>query len=224
MFYFDPLYMFVTLVGLLFSLWASGKVKWAFAKYSKLPDTSGLSGKEVAELMLRRQGIGEVSVGTTHSKGLFGLQGDGVLDDHYDPIHKAVRLSPAVYEGKSQAAVAIAAHEVGHAIQHTKAYSLFKLRSTIAPVAATGSQIGFYLLFSLAVIFQIITVPVEWDASKRAKTLLTEYGIVQKGGDAVGVAKVLNAAALTYVAAASAAIMNLLYFLLRSGLLGGRRN
>jgi len=241
MFYFDPLYMMVTLVALGFSLWASGKVKWAIAKYSKIPNSRGMTGADVAHAILDHQELSQVQVSPTRTHQWMGIGGDGIMDDHYDPRAKAVRLSPEVYYGKTQAAVAIAAHEVGHAIQHSKAYAPFQLRQTLAPAAAFGSNISFFLiflgfmmhalsmvkvgivLFSIAVVFQFITLPVEWDASQRAKRLLQDYGIVQ-GDESRGVAKVLNAAALTYVAAAAAALLNLLYLLFRTGLLGGRRN
>lgn len=241
MFWFDPLYLLVTLVALGLSLWATSKVKWAFAKYSKIPAYSGLTGAEVAQRILDAQGVPDVRIETTRHHQILGFGGDGILDDHYDPRSKTVRLSPQIFQGTSQAAVAIAAHEVGHAIQHAKAYAPFKLRSVIAPVAAFGSSmayvfilIGFManaftllklgiLFFSLAVAFQFVTLPVEIDASHRAKKLLAEYGMVAPQ-DAKGVAGVLNAAAWTYVAAAAAALLELLYLLYRTGLLGGRRN
>lgn len=240
-FYFDPLYMVITLVALGFSLWATAKVKTTFAKYSKLPASGGVTGAAVAKEILNRNGITNVTVEETQSRQFFGLGGDGILDDHYDPRIKKVKLSPQVYHGTSQAAVAIAAHEVGHAIQHARAYAPFALRNLIAPAAAFGSNFAYIfiflgllmhafawikigiLLFTIAVVFQFITLPVEWDASARAKKLLWEHGIVQ-GPERQGVAAVLNAAALTYVAAAAAALLNLLYLLLRTGLLGGRRN
>lgn len=241
MFWFDPLYMLVTLAALGFSLWATAKVKWAFAKYSKMPAYSGLTGAEVARRILEAQGIVDVSIEPTQHRQILGFGGDGILDDHYDPRSKTVRLSPQIFQGTSQAAVAIAAHEVGHAIQHAKAYAPFKLRSVIAPAAAFGSSmayifilIGFFanaltmlklgiLFFSLAVAFQFVTLPVEIDASARAKRLLFEYGMIAPQ-DSKGVAGVLNAAAWTYVAAAAAALLELLYLLFRAGLLGGRRN
>lgn len=241
MFYFDPLYMLVTLVALGFSLWATAKVKWAFAKYSKLPAYSGLTGFDVAKRILEAQGISDVRVEGTKHHQILGFGGDGILDDHYDPRSKTVRLSPSVYGGSSQASVAIAAHEVGHAIQHAKAFAPFKLRTVIAPAAAFGSSMGYIfiligffvnafsviklgiLFFSLAVAFQFITLPVEIDASNRAKRLLSEYGMIAPQ-DSKGVAGVLNAAAWTYVAAAAAALLELLYLLYRTGLLGGRRN
>src|SRR3989338_3313580 len=177
MFYFDPLYMVITLVGLVFSLWATGRVKWAFAKYSKIPANSGLTGAEIARKILETQGIGDVPVETTRSHQFLGMGGDGILDDHYDPRIKTVRLSPQVYQGTSQAAVTIAAHEVGHAIQHARAYAPFKLRNVIAPAAALGSNLAYFFLligfllhsmsmiklgilaFGLGVVFMFVTLP-----------------------------------------------------------------
>ncbi|MBI4124913.1 MAG: zinc metallopeptidase [Deltaproteobacteria bacterium] len=240
MFYFDPLYMMVMLVGLGLSLWATAKVKSNFAKYSKLPAAAGLSGAEVARRILEQQGIQDVQVEVTGGHQFLGMGGDGILDDHYDPRVKKVRLSSHVYQGTSQAAVAIAAHETGHAIQHARAYAPFKVRSVLAPAASLGSNLAYFFLligflmhsmsmiklgilaFGLGVVFMFVTLPVEWDASNRAKKLLSEYGLVSTQ-DSKGVAAVLNAAALTYVAAAAAALLNLLYYLFRSGLLGGRR-
>ncbi|MDO8493802.1 MAG: zinc metallopeptidase [Deltaproteobacteria bacterium] len=240
MFYFDPLYMVMMVAGLVMSLWATTKVKSNFAKYSKIPSSGGLTGAEVARRILQANGIHDVEVEPTRSHQFLGMGGDGIIDDHYDPRTKKVRLSPQVFEGNSQAAIGIAAHEVGHAIQHAVGYSAFKLRSTIAPAAALGSNMSYFflmfgfifhsmgmikigiLMFSIAVVFQFITLPVEFDASRRAKKLLVQYNLAS-GSDAVGVAKVLDAAALTYVAAAAAALLNLIYFLIRSGLLNNRR-
>lgn len=242
MFYFDPLYTMVMLLGLGLALLASGRVKVAFAKYSRIPNASGLTGAEVARQILEAQGITNVQVEATRSRQFLGMGGDGILDDHYDPRTKTVRLSPQNYNGRSQAAIGIAAHEVGHAIQHAKAYAPFATRQAIAPAAAVGSNMAYFflmmgffmhsmgmlkigiLMFAVAVAFQFITLPVEFDASRRAKLLLAETGIANSD-DSKGVAVVLNAAALTYVAAAAAALLNLLYFMFRSGLLGGgRRN
>lgn len=240
MFYFDPLYMIVMGIGLVLSLWATGKVKFNFAKYSKIAASSGLTGAQVAEKILQQQGISGVRVEQTQGGNFLGMKGDGILDDHYDPRDRTVRLSPQIYEGNSQAAVAIAAHEVGHAIQHAEGYGAFKLRSSMAPVATLGSNFSYFLLFlgfilhslmmvklgillfAIAVAFQFVTLPVEFDASRRAKKWLASYSLIN-AEDAKGVAGVLNAAALTYVAAAAAALLNLLYYLFRSGLLGNRR-
>ena len=239
MFYFDPLYMLMVLVTLAFSLWATSRVKSAFARYSRVPSATGLSGAQVARRILDQNGLMEIPVEPVGQQlMLFG--GDGMLSDHYDPVKKAVRLSPEVYRSSSIAAQAIAAHECGHAVQHAAAYAPLMLRNAMVPVATFGSHASYFLiflgfimhammmvklgivLFTAAVIFQLITLPVEFDASHRAKRLLTEYGLISPP-DRHGVSAVLNAAAWTYVAAAAAAVLNLLYLLLRSGLLGGSR-
>jgi hypothetical protein len=165
-------------------------------------------------------------------------EGRGFLSDHNDPTKKVVKLSHDVYGSNSIAAIGVAAHETGHAVQHARAYSPLMLRNMMVPVASIGSNfawivifLGFIMnalglvkigiiLFSAVVLFQIITLPVEFNASARAKKMLQEYGIVSSG-DMQGVSAVLNAAAMTYVAAAASAIMTLLYFLIRSGILGG---
>lgn len=238
MFYFDPLYMLVALVTLVFSLLATGRVKSAFARYSKVRSASAYSGAQVARKILDHNGLFDVPVEPVGQKFmLFG--GDGMLSDHYDPAKKVVRLSPQVYNSTSVAAQAIAAHECGHAVQHAKAYAPLMIRNAMVPAASFGSQasyilifLGFImhammmvklgiLLFSAAVIFQLITLPVEIDASRRGKAFLTDYGLISPP-DKNGVSTVLNAAAWTYVAAAAAAVMNLLYLLLRTGLFGSR--
>lgn len=239
MFYFDPLYLLVMGVGLVLSLWATGKVKMNFARYSKLAAASGLTGAQIAARILQNQGISGVRVEPTRGGNWLGMKGDGILDDHYDPRDRTVRLSPQIFQGTSQAAVAIAAHEVGHAIQHAQGYGAFKLRSAMVPAAMLGNNVSYFLLFlgfilhsmamvklgillfAVAVVFQFVTLPVEFDASRRAKKLLFEYGLINPV-DAKGVSGVLDAAALTYVAAATAALLNLLYYLFRSGLLGRR--
>ncbi|HUU43588.1 MAG TPA: zinc metallopeptidase, partial [Planctomycetota bacterium] len=164
------------------------------------------------------------------------------LSDHYDPRSKTLRLSPEVHGGRSVASVGVAAHEAGHALQHAHGYAPMSLRSAFVPVATFGSWLAFPLifigflfaslelmkwgiiLFGAIVVFQLITLPVEFNASKRAKAALANSGIVVTEEEAHGVSAVLSAAALTYVAAAVAALAQLLYFLLRSGLLGGRRD
>lgn len=238
MFYFDPLYMVITLVTLALSGWATMRVKSAFAKYSKVPSHSRRTGADVAKMILQYNGVYDVRVEPVRHAGFFG--GDGMLTDHYDPREKVVRLSPGVYDSSSIAAQAIAAHEVGHAIQHATSYAPLVARNAIVPIATFGSHASYVLvflglflhamamvkigllLFGAVVLFQIITLPVEIDASARAKRLLTEYNLVAEP-DRGGVSAVLNAAAWTYVAAAAAAVLNLLYLLMRSGLLGGRR-
>lgn len=224
----DPLYWMMMAPVLLLSAIASFRVKSAFNRYSKVGNRSGMTGAEVAEAILRRSGLSQVEV----------KEAQGFLSDHYDPAKKVIKLSPNVFGSKSVAAVGIAAHETGHAVQHSKAYGPLSLRNTMVPVASLGSNFawiiiiaGFVLnmlgmvkvgivLFSIVVVFQLITLPVEFNASARAKQMLQEYGIVSQS-DIQGVNAVLSAAAMTYVAAAASAVMTLLYFLLRSGLLGG---
>lgn len=224
----DPLYWMLMLPVLILSAFASFRVKSAFNKYSKVANRSGLTGAQVAEEILRRNGLSHVQV----------LEARGFLSDHYDPSKQVVKLSPNVYGSNSVAAVGVAAHETGHAIQHAKSYTPLTLRNAMVPVASIGSNFawviiiaGFFmsmmglvkigiLLFTAVVVFQVITLPVEFNASARAKTILREYGLVSET-DARGVNAVLSAAAMTYVAAAASAVMTLLYFLLRSGILGG---
>ena len=224
----DPLYWMMMLPVLALSAFASFRVKSAFNKYSKIGSSSGKTGAEVAQEILRRNGLSHVGVSEAR----------GFLSDHYDPGKKVVKLSANVFNSNSVAAVGIAAHETGHAIQHDKAYGPLALRNTMVPVASIGSNFawiiiiaGFFLnmfglvkigvvLFSAVVVFQLITLPVEFNASSRAKRMLQEYGLVSQG-DVLGVNAVLSAAAMTYVAAAASAIMTLLYFLIRLGLLGG---
>jgi Zn-dependent membrane protease YugP len=221
--FFDPLYFLFMVPAFLLSLWAQLKVKSAVAKFSKIPNSSNLTGAQVADAILKTTGISDVEIEPT----------DGVLSDHYDPSKKVLRLSRDVFYGRSIVSAGIAAHEVGHAIQHKNAYSPLVLRQTLAPAAMFGSNIswilillGFILssakmlwlgigLFSLAVLFTLITLPVEFDASRRAKEVLLSMGLVSNY-DREGVSAVLNAAAMTYVAAAATAILQLIYLILRA--------
>lgn len=239
MFYFDPLYLMVMLVTLALSGWATMRVKGAVKKYSQVAAGNGQSGAEIAQRILQQHGIADVSVDAITHRSFFG--GDGMLSDHYDPAAKAIRLSPEIYRGRSIAAQAIAAHEAGHALQHAHGYAPLAIRNALVPVASFGSNFSYILimlglflhtlmmvklgilLFGVAVVFQLVTLPVEFDASARAKRLLTEFGMVSPT-DQGGVAVVLNAAAWTYVAAAAAAVLNLLYLLLRTGFLGNDRD
>lgn len=227
--YFDPMYLLFIAPTFVLSLLASFMTKSAFKKYSKVAVATGLTGAQAAGEMLRRAGINDVSIVPTR----------GFLSDHYNPATKKLALSESVYGSKSVAAVGVACHEAGHAIQHATAYGPLKLRSALVPTVGIGSNIGYMLmlfglfmsstqmvglgalLFSAVVFFQLVTLPVEFDASARAKKRVVEYALVGPGQEQ-GVAKVLNAAALTYVAAAASSIMTLLYFLLRAGLLGSR--
>ncbi|MGE5199181.1 MAG: zinc metallopeptidase [Rhodospirillaceae bacterium] len=234
---FDPLYWLVVGAGLILSLWASFKVKGTFAKYSQFATRSGMSGADVARRILAQNGIHDVEVEAV----------GGSLTDHYDPRTKTLRLSEPVYAGRSMAAFGVAAHEVGHAIQHARAYAPLKWRSAWVPVAniggglsmfvimaalflggatsATGQTVGMIgvVLFATTTLFTLITLPVEFDASKRALATLQSGGYVSTE-EYAGAKKVLDAAALTYVAAAITSIMTLLYWAYALGLFGGRRD
>jgi Zn-dependent membrane protease YugP len=228
---FDPLYFVIIAPALILSLWASWRVKANFKKYSQVRSGRGLTGAQAAQELLRSAGINDVDI--VRARG-------GTLSDHYHPVKKQLALSEGVYASPSVAAVGIAAHEAGHAIQHAENYKPMWLRSLLVPTASIGSNIGYIvmflglvmasqnlvllgaLLFSAVLLFQIVTLPVEFNASSRAKVLLVNRGIITER-ERVGVDKVLNAAALTYVAAVLSTLMTLLYFLFRSGLLGGRR-
>ncbi|MFI5306637.1 MAG: zinc metallopeptidase [Polyangiales bacterium] len=228
--YFDPIYLMVMLPGLALSLWASFKVKTTFHHYSQVPPKSGLSGAEAARELLRRKGITNVAI----------EQVEGFLSDHYDPSARVLRLSPDVYSGRSLAALGVAAHEAGHALQHAASYAPLRFRSLVVKPAMFGSNLGMYLafggmflhvtsmiwlgiaMFSAFVLFTLVTLPVELDASRRAVAVLAETGMIT-ADEVDGTKKVLSAAAMTYVAAAIGAVMQLLYLLWRAGLLGGRR-
>ncbi len=225
---FDPVYLIFMLPGLLLAGWASLKVKTAFARYSQVRSRSGLTGAQVARAILDRNGLLDVPVEPVQ----------GMLTDHYDPRSRTLRLSSQVYHSASIAAQGIAAHEAGHAMQHKTGYAPLSLRTMLVPVASIGSNfawilitLGIFLaskdlavlgvwLFGAAVAFSVITLPVEFNASSRAKQMLSSYGIVAPD-ESKGVAAVLNAAALTYVAGAVTAVQQLLYWLLRLGFLGG---
>ena len=229
MFYFDPSYVLI-LIGLLLSMAASAKVNSTYARYARVGARCGMTGAEAAKRLLNSQGIYDVTVRPVK----------GQLTDHYDPRTKTVNLSESVFHSTSVAAIGVAAHECGHAMQDNVGYVPLKLRGAIVPVANIGSQAAFPLiiigvliggmgsplvnigliLFSLAVIFQLITLPVELNASRRAITLLDQVGIL--GGQEVNqTRKVLGAAALTYVAALAASVLQLLRLVI---LFGGRRD
>jgi uncharacterized protein len=228
---FDPMYFLFIAPALLLSLWASFRTKSTFNKYSRVRTLRGLTGAQAARTMLEGAGIHDVQIVPTQ----------GVLTDHYNPLNKTLALSEPVYASNSIAAVGVACHEAGHAIQHAEAYKPLWLRSALVPTANIGSSIGYMVmlgglifssanmvlvgavLFSMVLLFQIVTLPVELDASARAKRLAFANGIVLDQ-ERQGVSRVLNAAAMTYIAAAVSTLMTLLYFLLRSGLLGGRRD
>ena len=228
-FYFDPTYILV-LIGVIICLIASASMNATFNKYSKVRSYSGLTGREAAERVLQSAGIYDVRVEHV----------SGNLTDHFDPRSKVLRLSDATYGSQSVAAIGVAAHECGHAIQHARGYAPLSFRSALVPVANFGSTIAWPLIllgflfsgetsafllnlgilaFSLAVLFQIVTLPVEFNASRRAMQVLGDTGMLY--GDELSAArKVLTAAALTYVAGAASAILQLL----RIVLLANRRN
>ena len=229
-FYFDPTYILV-IVGAVICLIASARVKSTFRKYDRVRSMSGMTGAMAAERILRSAGILDVSV--QHISG--------ELTDHYDPRNKVLRLSDSTYNSASVAAVGVAAHECGHAIQHQKAYAPLSIRSAIVPVANIGSTLAWPLIvigmfitsntgtllinigilcFSLAVLFQLVTLPVEFNASSRALRILGDTGILGTE-ELKGTRKVLKAAALTYVAGAASSILQLLRLLFLSS---GRRN
>ena len=218
---FDPTYFVFILPALVLSLWASWRTHAAFKKYSQVRTLRGLTGAQAAQEMLRRAGIPDVQVVPTH----------GFLSDHYNPANRTLALSEATYASNSVAAVGVACHEAGHAIQHAEGYKAMWLRSALVPTANIGSSAGYFvmlggllfhsasliyfgaLLFSAVLLFQIVTLPVEFDASARAKRLAVETGIVLPQ-ERAGMDKVLNAAAMTYVAAVVSTLMTLLYYLL----------
>jgi Zn-dependent membrane protease YugP len=229
--FFDPIWLLISLPGLLLSLWASFKVKTTFQHYSQVRPRSGLSGAEAARELLRRHGVQDVHVEPT----------EGFLSDHYDPTQRALRLSPDVYGGRSLAALGVAAHESGHALQHAAGYKPLAFRSLVVKPAMFGSNLGIYVvfggmllhsssmiwlgivLFAAFVLFTLVTLPVEFDASKRAVAVLASSGMIT-AEEMDGTRKVLTAAALTYVAAAISAVLQLLYLLWRAGVLGNQRS
>lgn len=227
--FFDPVYLLFVAPGMLLSLWASMRVKSTFAHYSQVRSRTGMSGAEAARELLRRQNINDVRIEPV----------EGRLSDHYDPTSKTLRLSADVYHGRSLAALGVAAHEAGHAIQHAHAYGPLAFRSLVVRPASIGSNLGMIvlaiglmvhasglvwagiILFSAFVVFTLVTLPVEFNASSRAIAALVDTSIISQS-EAADTKRVLDAAALTYVAAAISAVMQLLYFLFRAGLLGGR--
>ena len=250
MFGIDPLYYVFSRPALLLSMFFSARVKATFDKYSKVRADCGMTGAEAAATMLARQGVNDVRIKPV----------SGFLSDHYNPADNTLNLSPDVYKGRSLAALGVACHEAGHALQKATAYRWMGLRTALVPAANLGSRLSMIVffvglalsgasaevdpatgemvasggglgmmlvktgivLFSAAVAFSIVTLPVEWDASARAKKALVDCGILSFREER-GAAAVLNAAFMTYIAAAISSVTTLLYFLVRSGLLGGNR-
>ena len=229
-FMMDPTYILI-IIGMVICLAASAKMNSTFSKYSRVRNHSGLTGREAAQRVLNGAGIYDVRIEHV----------SGNLTDHYDPKNKVLRLSDATYNSVSVAALGVAAHECGHAVQHATGYAPLKIRGSLVPVANFGSTIAWPLIiiglfiggnsssllinlgilaFSLAVLFQIVTLPVEFDASHRALKILGNTGMLYED-EVRDTRKVLTAAALTYVAGAASAILQLLRILL---LTGNRRN
>ncbi len=230
---FDPMYFVFVGPAILVAMWAQMKVKGAYARAGQYRARSGLSGAETAQRILNVHGISNVAIEPVKS----------FLGDHYDPRKKVLRLSPDVYHGRSLAALGIAAHEVGHAIQDATAYGPLALRNGLVPMASIGSNMAMFLiiggllfsymipalsilavvglgLFGVVVVFQLVNLPVEYNASRRARQILLSNGMVTADEDKV-VGKVLSAAAMTYVAATITAVLTLLYYVY---LIYGRRH
>jgi Zn-dependent membrane protease YugP len=217
------LFYLVTALGGAFSLWASSRVKSAFQRYARVGVAAGLTGAEAAAAVCRAAGVSDVTI----------ERHQGFLSDHYDPRSRTLRLSPEVFDGRSVSSIAVAAHEAGHAIQHARSYAWLNFRSAMVPVVSIGSQMWMPVLFlgalvagtggallgiglfALVVLFQLVTLPVEFDASKRAKAVLASSGIVATREEAEGVERVLGAAALTYVAGAAAGMAQLLVLVMQ---------
>ncbi len=231
MFFFDPRYLLFMAPAFILMMIVQWYVKSAYDKWSKVPARSRLTGAQAAERLIQ-------------NGGLYGVRVEGVqgqLTDHYDPRSKVLRLSPGVYNGTSVAALAIAAHELGHAMQDKDEYFPLRLRAAIVPAVNIGSYLGWILLmigillqattlawlgvfvFSGGALFALATLPVELNASARAKQLLTDTGLIAGPDERSGVNNVLNAAALTYVAALITAVLQLLYFVTLVLGMGGRR-
>ena len=227
---YDPFYIAIMIIGSVLSFGASAWTKSAFKTWSSVPIQRGLTGAEVAAAILRAEGITSVRIEAV----------GGMLTDHYDPGARVLRLSPMVHDGRSVASAGVAAHEVGHALQHANGSILMGIRQRLVPVANIGTQMGVYimiaglivgvtglakvgiLLFSGFVAFTVITLPVELDASWKAGAALKQHKILEPS-ELRGVGVVLTAAATTYLAAAVSSILQLLYWAFRLGLLGGKR-
>jgi Zn-dependent membrane protease YugP len=217
--FFDPLYLVLMVPGILLTLWAQNKVKGTYRRYSQIPSTMGMTGAQVAQTILNKMGVQGVRVEPVA----------GELTDHYDPGAKAVRLSQGIYNSTSLAAAAVAAHECGHVLQDVEDYRFMNIRAALVPAVNLGSRLGPILIiaglvlnfiglawlgiifFAAVLLFHLVTLPVEFDASKRALRLIDEFGILQ-GEENLGARRVLQAAAFTYVATAFYALLNLLYY------------
>ncbi len=227
--YFDPFYFIFVLPGLLLALWAQFKTKSTFEHYSRVASFNGMTGAMAARRLLDAAGVSGVRI----------VEVDGFLSDHYDPSCRTLRLSPGVYGSSSLSAIGVACHEAGHAIQHAESYGPLELRSGLVPVINIASPlsyifigIGFFfassallwlgiICFCGAVLFSLVTLPVEYNASSRAKSMMVSSGIVSSQ-ESKYAGEVLNAAFLTYVAAAVSSLLTLLYYLWRLGVFSRR--
>ncbi len=239
MFFFDPLYILFALPGIILALWAQWRVNSAYSKYSQVRNGRNMTGEEVAAYLLRQQGLSGVNIAGTPGK----------LTDHYDPRDRTLYLSAEVARKPSVAAMGIVAHEVGHAVQHAQSYAPLELRMAIVPAVNIGSRLGFIVFFigfilaawirgggafatsllwigvfmiSGIAVFSLLTLPVELNASSRARSMLAASALVQ-GSELGEVKNVLDAAALTYVAAAAGAVLQLLYYVMLAMGLSRRR-
>lgn len=229
--FFDPLYFIIILPGILLALYASFKTKTTFAKYGKIRSGRGYTGAQAASIMLERSGIRDVGIERV----------TGSLTDHYDPSTRTLRLSEDVFGSTSLAAIGVACHEAGHAIQHAHGYAMLALRGALVPATNICSTLYVWVIMlgafmsspnliligvsmcAMAVVFAIVTLPVEWDASARAKLAMVDVNLLSRE-ESEYAGNVLNAAFLTYLASAVTAILTLLYYLYRLGLIGGRRD
>ena len=242
-FFFDPT-MVLLIPGMILAGWAQWKVRGTFSKFSEYDARVGLTAAQVAQDILNKGGLsGSVNRNPANKKGLNVQIGhvSGNMTDHYDPRDQALNLSDTVYGSRSLAAIGVAAHEAGHAFQHAQGYTPLQIRASLVPVANFGSTLGFplviagfflgtpllaevgVLLFSFAVLFGLVTLPVEFNASSRAVAILSKGGYLTPE-EIPAVRKVLNAAAWTYVASALVAVLSLVRLLIISGLLGGSRD
>jgi len=227
--YFDPMYLIFMIPALVLAGIASAKTKGTFKKYSRVSARSRMTGAQAARQMLNCNGLSDVEIHRVR----------GFLSDHYNPMNRTLNLSPDVYDSASLSAIGVACHEAGHALQHASGYVPLKFRSAMVPVTQFSSYgayvfilLGVFMqsaamaqfgvaLFAIGFVFALVTLPVEWDATARAKRQMVTDGIVQPA-EAQDAGKVLDAAFLTYVAAAVSALLTLLYYMMRLGLLGGR--
>ncbi len=234
--FIHPLWLIIVGPTLILAMIAHSKVKSTFKKFTRVGNSSGMTGADAARRMLEDRGFrvaANAAEARQSERGVVAIERTrGFLSDHYDPKAHVLRLSPQVYEGRSLAAVGVACHEAGHALQHADEYAPLQLRSLMVPMASFGSWAAFpiiligalmsaanlvllgVLLFTLIVVFQIVTLPVEFNATSRAKRSLADLQIITSPQEQAGVAKVLDAAALTYVAAAVSSIATLIYYLM----------